>query len=270
MKVLSAPALALAVALINGVSLAEAPSPAARNQLAPTGTLRVGVVFAPAPTALFVTLDSTNQPHGVTVDLGRELAKAAEVSVEFKVAPNSGDLTDWLGSGAIDVTFLPVDEERRKRVDFGPEYFIFESTYLIRPGVDIRTLADVDRSGIRVVGITNTATIRAAGSSLKTATITAVSSVEEAVAMLRSRKADALALGRDALPTLAAQMPGSTILNESYLRGSVAVALPKGRSSALAYVATFIENAKASGLIRRAFDDAGLKQLAVAPPSPRR
>ena len=30
----------------------------------------------------------------------------------------------------IDVAFMPVDEERKKRVDFGPAYFLIESTYM--------------------------------------------------------------------------------------------------------------------------------------------
>ena len=42
------------------------------------------------------------------------------------------------GSGALDVAFMPVDAERRERVDFGPTYFIIESTYLVRAGSDIK------------------------------------------------------------------------------------------------------------------------------------
>ena len=41
----------------------------------------------------------------------------------------------------------------------------------------------------------------------------------------------------------------------------------KNRPGALAYVTTFMEDAKASGEVRRAFDSAGFKDAAVAPPS---
>ncbi|HEX6796055.1 MAG TPA: transporter substrate-binding domain-containing protein [Casimicrobiaceae bacterium] len=224
---------------------------------------------APAPSALFVVKDAKGQPHGVTVDLGSDLARTLGVPVSFLVAPNSGELTRAVSSGSIDVTFLPVDEARTRQVDFGPAYYVFESTYLIRPGSDIRTLAGVDRPGVRVVGIANTATIRSAAGSLKNTTITAVKSVDEAMQMLRSGKSDAFALGRDPLPSLAARLPGSRILDESFLRGDVAIALPKNRPNAHAYVTTFMENAKASGVVRRAFDDAGLRDLAVASPAPK-
>jgi polar amino acid transport system substrate-binding protein len=40
----------------------------------------------------------------------------------------------------------------------------------------------------------------------------------------------------------------------------------KNRPAALAYVSEFIESAKASGLVRRALDNAGLSNEKVAPP----
>src|SRR5882672_7418550 len=88
------------------------------KELIPTGKLRVGVVFAPAPSAFFVVKDAHGQPRGVTVDLASELAQALGAPIEFMVAPNSGLVTDAAESGAIDVAFMPVDEERRKRVEF--------------------------------------------------------------------------------------------------------------------------------------------------------
>jgi polar amino acid transport system substrate-binding protein len=49
-----------------------------------------------------------------------------------------------------------------------------------------RHIAEVDQQNICVVGIANTTTIRAAGGSLKSTPINAVTSVEEAVHLLRS------------------------------------------------------------------------------------
>jgi polar amino acid transport system substrate-binding protein len=41
--------------------------------------------------------------------------------------------------------------------------------------------------------------------------------------------------------------------------------VPKGKPEALAYVSQFIEQAKAAGLVRKAFDDMDLKNSQVAP-----
>src|SRR3982074_3303964 len=170
------------------VSLAQ--ERAAVKELIPTAKLRVGVVFAPAASAFFVVKDANGQPRGVTVDLANELGQKLGAPIEFMVAPNSGRVTDAQESGAIDVAFMPVDEERKKRVDFGPAYYLIESTYMVSGASGIRTVGEVDRPEVRVVGIANTTTIRAAGRSLKSTTISAATSVDEAVDMLRNGKAD--------------------------------------------------------------------------------
>ena len=236
------------------------------KDIAPTGKLRVGVVYAPVATAFFVTKDADGRPHGVTVDLANELAANLGVPVEFMVAPNSGEVTQATSAGAVDVAFMPVDDERKAKVDFGPAYFLGESTYLVRPGSDIKTLADVDRAQVRVIGIANTTTIRSATRALKITKIAPVPSVEEAMAMMRDGRADAFALSKDSLRPLAATLPGSRILDEAFHVVGIAIAVPKNRPAALAYASAFMEAAKASGSVRRALDRAGMTGEAVAPP----
>jgi len=154
------------------------------TELVPTGKLRFGVVSAPEQTSFFVVKDATGTLRGVTVDLARELARGVGVPIEFMVAPNSGEITDALSSGAIDAAFMPVDDERKKRVEFGPAYALAQNTYLVRAGSDIRTIAEVDRPGIRVIGVAGTTTIRTSGRLLKNTTIAPVRGVEDAMAMI--------------------------------------------------------------------------------------
>jgi polar amino acid transport system substrate-binding protein len=252
----------LAGALV--ASSAAAQESMAVKELVPTGKLRVGVVFAPAASPFFVVKEANGEPRGVTVDLARELGRKLDVPVEFMVVPNSGLVTDATESGAIDVAFMPVDEERKKRVDFGPAYFMIESTYLATGASGIKTVAEVDRPNVRVVGIANTTTIRAAGRSLKNTSISAVASVDEAMAMLQSGKADAFALSRDSLPPFVAQLPGSRIVEGGFQQTGIAIAVPKNRPNALAYVTAFMESAKISGVVRRALDRAGFANDPVA------
>ena len=235
------------------------------NELIPTGTLRVGVAAAPSPSPLFVVKDADGQPRGVTVDLANELARQLGVAAEFMVAPNTGELVDALEAGTIDLSFMPVDDERKQRIDFGPVYFLVESTYMVTEGSGIRSVDEVDRPGVRVVGIANTTTIRAAGRSLKNATITAAQSIGEAIEMLTSGKSDAFALSRDSLPPFVAKLPGSRIVDGGFQLTGIAIAVSKGQPESLALVTAFLENAKSSGVIRQAFDRAGLSHLPVAP-----
>ena len=92
------------------------------KEFIPTGKLRFGVAFAPKMSALFVIKEADGSPRGITADLGNALAQKLGVPVEFMVAPNTGILTDALGPARIDAAFMPVDDERRKRLDFGPAY----------------------------------------------------------------------------------------------------------------------------------------------------
>ena len=235
------------------------------NELIPNGKLRVGVAFAPSPSPLFVVKDTDGTPRGVTVDLAGELARELGVAVEFLVAPNTGELVDALEAGQIDLSFMPVDEERKKRIDFGPAYFLVESTYMVTAASGIAKVDEVDRPGVRVVGIANTTTIRAAGRTLRNTTIRAAQSIGEAVEMLSGGKADAFALSRDSLPPFVARLPGSRIVEGGFQQTGIAIAVAKGRPQALAMVSAFLDQAKRSGFVRRAFDRAGLSHLPVAP-----
>jgi polar amino acid transport system substrate-binding protein len=238
------------------------------KELAPKGKLRVGVAVAPVGSAFWATRDKVSgEPCGVTVDLGRALADALGVPVELVVFQNSGELTEAAARDGWDVSFMPVDDERRRMVDFGPSYYFFESTYIVRPGSPIESLAQVDQPGIRVVGIGETTTARAATRSLKKTTLIPVQTVDQIEAMLKSGQADAAALSRDSLTGLAARIPGSRILDGSFHSTSTAIAVPKNRPAALAYVSDFITGALASGSVQRALDDAGVHGTAATMPS---
>jgi polar amino acid transport system substrate-binding protein len=241
------------------------PARDAKKELVPTGTLRVGVAYAPASTPLFVARDAAGQVHGVALELGRALAKELGVPIEIFAAATTAELTQACCKGAIDMGVMPADEERRKLLDFSPPYFMIESTYLATGPSGIETLAEVDRPEVTVVGIAGSTTIRAAGRSLKAAKVVAATSIEEALTMLRAGSAQAFALTHDALPRLQVQLPGSRILEGAFQVTGVSMAVQKNHPAALAIITSFIERAKAHGVVRRAFDEAGLNGLPVAP-----
>jgi polar amino acid transport system substrate-binding protein len=261
-------ALLLGVALMSAcTSMPERPTAAALAELAPAAKLRFGLVSAPERTAFFVGRDAAGQPIGVTVDLARALAKRAGVALEFTVAPNSGEITDALAAGRIDAAFMPVDDERRKRVDFGPDYALSLNTFMVRAGSPIKSIAEVDRPGVKVIGVAGTTTIRTTTRLLKQTTIAPVRGVEDAITALNNGTADAFALTHDSLKPLMPKIPGARILDGSFHQLGTAIAVPKGRPAALAYVSAFLEEAKASGVVKKAFVDAGLDPAAIAPPA---
>ena len=84
-------------------------------------------------------------------------------------------------------------------------------------------------------------------------------------ASLRTGKADAMTSSRETLLGPSQKLPGSRVLDGSYLNSYVAIAVPKGRSAGLAYASAFVEDVKASGVLRRSLDNVGLTTTRVAP-----
>ena len=234
------------------------------KELTPTGKLRVGVVFAPTMSTFFVVRDADGKPRGVTVDLGEMLAKRLNVPVEFVVYPNSGLATDAVESGAVDVSFMPIDEQRRSRLAVGPDYVRAESTYMVTAASGAKTVDDVDKAGMRVIGIANTTTIRAAERTLKNTKITPVTSVDDAIAAMKDGTADAFALGRGDLPAYVKQVPGSRVTDGHFQQMGVAIAVRKGKPQALAAITEFMNAAKTDGTVRKALDKGGFSEP-VAP-----
>ena len=253
---------AVAAALL--ASPARADDAAAKTELTPTGKLRVAIAVGPAPSALYTIKDGAGY-RGVTIVLGSALAQKLGVAVEWVPYLATGEIQGSAASGAWDVSFMPVDEERKKFVDFGNAYHLLQSTYLVAPSSSVTSVAEADSEGFRIAGAAGTATFRASNKASPKATHLALAGVDAAVAAVQAGQADAIALSRESLTGLLPKIPGARVLDGGFLNSTTAVAVPKGHPEALAYVSAFVEEAKASGMVRHALDDMGLTSSQVAP-----
>ncbi len=254
------------IALLTGV-LAVAAEEISSASIAPTGSLRVAIAVGPAASTFWATRDpASGAARGVTVELAKAAAVKLHVPLKLVEYPNSGEIAAAAAKDAWDISFMPADAEREKFVDQGPPYVVYESTYLVRAGSDIKTIADVDRAGTRVGAIEGTATSRTVTRSLKRASLTTFAKPETAAELLGKGQLDALAMGTEALVDLAKTLPGTRVLDEPVQSTGVVVTVPKNRPVARDWAARFIEDAKADGTVRHAFDSAGFATVAVAPP----
>jgi polar amino acid transport system substrate-binding protein len=234
------------------------------KQLTPTGTLRIAVAIAPSPSAQFAIKDGDGF-KGVAVTLGQALAKKLGVPATILPHNASGEIQNSAADDKWDVAFLPVDDERKKFVDFGNAYHLLQSTFLVAPGARIASVADANAKGVGIGGVANTATFRAAMKATPNATHVEFAKVDAAAAAMLEGHIAAIALSRESLGGLVKKLPGARILDDAFLNSSTAVCVPKGRPAALAYVSEFIEEAKASGLVRRALDEVELTASQIAP-----
>jgi polar amino acid transport system substrate-binding protein len=258
-RAVRAAALAVVVAGI-GVPLVHAGG--LKDEIAPTGKLRVAIAISPAGGAFWCTR-TENGYAGVPVDLGRAMAAQLGIPVEYVVHKNSGEITEAAAQGSWDVTFLPKDAEREKTMSFGPVYEVADATYIVKAGSKVTDFATLDEAGTEVGAVNNTTTMRGAQAHLKKATVTGYSTFEEIVWLLKAGEIEAFALSRDQLNGLAKQLPGTKVLDETFKKTVTATAVPLNHPQSLAFVTKFMREAASNGVLRNAYDNSGLKDAPI-------
>lgn len=250
--------------LVGGCASSQmAPTAETRQALAPTGQMRVAFLSG----ALYATKDpATGELKGVAVDLGRELARRVGVPFQPVLYPNPTAILVGAKSGEWDVALMGISAERAVAVDFSAPYMEVEQGYLVRAGVPVAKASDLDKAGIRIAVIEKAGADLHLAKTLKNATLVRTRSLGELEAVLESGQADVIAATKTFLYGRAASRPGARVLDGRILVEPIGMGVPKGRDGiAAAYVGTFVEDAKATGLVKSAIEKAGLRGVAVAP-----
>jgi polar amino acid transport system substrate-binding protein len=234
-----------------------------RDEIAPTGKLRVAIGISPAGGAYWSTRTESGGYAGVPVDLGKEMAAQLGVPVEYVAYPNSGQITDAAGKGEWDVTFLPKDAERATKMSFGPVYEVADATYIVKAGSPVTDFKTLDQPGVKVAAVTGTTTMRGAVVHLKNAAVTGYQTYDEIFKLLKNGEVDAFALSRDQLNSMAKKLPGTRVLDETFKKTVTAVAVPLNHPQSLAFVTGFMTEAISNGALRKAYDNNGLKDAPI-------
>ena len=252
-----------AVAVLSACASAQPDQPA-RAELAPGGRLRAGLNFN---NVLLTGKDpATGEPRGVAVDLARELGRRLDVPVDIVPYDSAGALADSAGSGAWDVAFLGIEPARAVEIDFTAAYVEIESTYLVPAGSPLQTVADVDRAGVRIAVSEKSAYDLFLTRTLQHAQLVRAQAVDGAIRRMVDEKLDAVAGLRPVLLTFVEKLPGSRVLDGGFTTVQQGVGTPKGRQAGAAYLRSFVEDAKASGLVAQVIEKNGVRGLTVSPP----
>src|SRR5882757_8016806 len=252
--------------LVLGVSMMMAGPASAdplKDEIAPTGKLRVAIAISPAGGAFWSTKTESGGNAGVPVDLGKAMAAQLGVPVEYVTHNNSGQIVDAASKGTWDVTFLPKDPEREGKMSFGPIYEVADATYIVKPGSAVTNFATLDQPGIKIAAVNNTTTMRGAIAHLKNAKVTGYQTYDEIEGLLRKGEVDAFALSRETLNDMAKKIPGTRVLDETFKQTVTAVAVPPNHPRSLAFAAKFLTEAISNGTLRKAYDNNGLKDSPI-------
>jgi len=210
--------------------------------------LRVGINLG---NALLAGRDpASGEPHGLAVDLARELGRRLHTDIELVTFESAGRMAE--AAGTWDAAFLAADPAREGEIQFTAPYLEIDATYLVAGASPLTHLADVDREGIRIAVSDRSAYDLALRRSITHAQLVRASSVDDSVDLFFRDHLDALAGLRPLLLDVTKTHPGYRVLEERFTAVRQAIGAPRGHD--IAALEEFVRDAKASGLIARMID----------------
>ena len=237
----------------------------ARAELAPTGVLRAGINLS---NFLLVTGRSEkSEPVGVAPDMAKEIAAALGVPVTYVPFKSPGELADQAGKNVWDIGLIGAEPQRAAVMDFTAAYVAIEATYMVPEGSPIRSIAEVDKPGVRLVVSARSAYGLWLENNIKQATLIQVPGLDGAFNKFVDDKLDVLAGLRPGLLKDVEKVPGLKILDGKFTAVQQAVGTAKGNTEGAKFLANFVEQAKKSGLVASLIERHKVKGLSVAPPA---
>lgn len=234
---------------------------AVRQQIAPTGTLRVALNLS---NFLLVNRGSADdEPSGIAPDVGREIARRLQLPVAFVRFPNPGELAAAVSGGAWDVGLIGADPLRAAEIAFTNAYLEIEASVLVRADSPIRTFDDVDRPGVRIAVGDKTAYDMYLRRTLKHASLHRAPGLEASYQLFVDQQLDALAGLRPRLAEDQARLPGSRVLEGRFMAVQQAIGVPIARTLAAAWLEDFVQDIK-RGLVAQLIARHAVRGVSVA------
>ena len=234
--------------------------------LAPTGTLRAAINFG---NPILATKDATTgEARGVSVDLARELGRRLGVPVELVPFAAAGKVVEAVKNAQVDVGFVAIDPVRGADMLQTPAYVVIEGAYLVKDSSPIKTNAEVDRAGNRIVVGNGSAYDLFLTREIKAATLVKAPTSPAVVDTFLAQNIEVAAGVKQQLQADAARLPGLRLLDGRFMVINQAMGIPKGREAGLKYVRDFIEEMKASGFVAEALTRHRIEGAAVAAAQP--
>ena len=235
---------------------------ALRKELAPSGTLRAGINLS---NFLLVTGKGPDGvPRGVAPDLAAEIAARLEVPLACVPFDAPSRLADAATSGQWDIGLIGAEPARARHIAFTAAYAEIEATYLVPANSPLREVGDVDRKGVRIAVSAGSAYDLYLARTLRHAELVRAEGLDASCALFVERGLDALAGLRPRLLSDVEGLPGARILDGRFTVIQQAVGTPRPRERGAAFLREFVEEAKASGLVRRLIERHGVRGLSVA------
>ena len=173
----------------------------------------------------YFAVEESGELKGWSPDLGIELARRLGVPHELVRIQNPADMIEALSTGKADVTFIGITKDRAAAFDYGPVVIGLRTTFLVPASSTIKTIAEVDRPGVRIVVPARSAQGEHLEKILKNATMlrVPVETTKPATDMIAAGQADAFSHVVPMLAKAVPALPGARILPGSYYDVPIAI-----------------------------------------------
>jgi len=231
-------------------------SPEILAQLAPSGTLRVGLNMA--NNLLNTGTTDAGKPDGVAPDMGRAIAKLLDVPAVMVKYASPGEVADTAGKDEWDLGMIGAEPKRAEVIDFSAAYVEIEATYLVPAGSPYNAIDEIDQDGVRIAVSGRSAYDLFLSRHLNHAELVRAQGVVGAVELYKKDGLEALAGLRPALVAESVNLAGSRILDGGFTTIQQAIGVTKGNTAAAGFIAAFVEESKGNGLIANLIDKHGV------------
>lgn len=208
----------------------------------------------------------TGEPRGVSIDLARALAERLGVELELVVWDAAGKSVEAVERGQADFGFFAIDPKRAEQIAFTDAYVLIEGAYLVTEQSSLQSNDQVDQAGNRVTVGKGSAYDLFLSRELQQASIERAPTSPAVVEYFLAHGHEVAAGVRQQLEADAARIGGLRLLPGRFMVIRQAMGVPRERGEAAQrFLASFVEEMKASGFVAEALARHGIEGASVAP-----
>lgn len=237
---------------------------AVRRDLAPYGELRVAINLGNP--VLAQRDEATGTLGGVSVALANALTQELGVAVKLAAYDAAGKVFAALEDGQWDLAFLAIEPVRAEKIAFSEPYVSIDGTYLVREESPYQSASDLDAQGHRISVGRGAAYDLYLTRTLQRAELVRGETSASAIDLFYELGLEAAAGVRQPLERFAKSARGVRVLADNFTQIRQAMAVPKARSIATAYIQDFINRRVKDGFVANALAESGQHDARVVLP----
>jgi polar amino acid transport system substrate-binding protein len=205
------------------------------------------------------------EPFGVAPDMAKAIGTALNVEVELVPFASPGEVVDAATHDKWDICLIGAEPARAEIIHFTQAYVEILATYLVPAGSPLRSIADVDQSGVRIAVAERAAYDLWLVANIKQASLHHAQGIDAAFDLFVNEKLEALACLKPRLLSDVEKLPGSRILDGQFTSVQQAIGTHKTNTASAAFLQDFVQNSIRNGFVESLIKKHKVKGLSVAP-----